>query len=707
MSREKMNKNIYIFFSGLLYFFILASCSTVFSQEVEPDSTLDEQQIQRIENYSEQTGAEIDYTDMLADLEYYMKHPVNINNADYEDLAALKILNDIQINNLLNHIRKNGKLLSIYELQSVDGFDAELIARLTPYITIGAVSDKASFNFKDLFRHGKSDVFIRYQRVLEQQKGYVNVSDSVYNLSPNSHYLGSPDKLFVKYRYNYYNKVMWGFTAEKDAGEQFFKGVNKYGYDYYSGFLTLKNVGIFKTISLGDYNVQFGQGLTLWTGLSFGKSSDASNIKKIARGISPYSSAYESGFMRGAAFTVGIKNIELTGFYSSKKVDGSVSGNDTLEQTDYVITSLTEDGLHNTQSSSGKKNAINEQVYGGHIAYKTRAINVGVTAYGLHLSVPYQKNDIPYNMFEYRGQNNFNLGIDYSFIIRNFNIFGETARSQNGGIASINGLMMNVDRYITCVVAYRHYQRNYQSMFTSAFGESGNTYNESGFYTGISIKPYYKLLITAYADFYSFPWLKYQVNSPSNGFDCNIGLQYKPTKKITINLRYKYENKQINSSDEEADIDYNVPYSRENYRFHISYPVSNALTFANRVEVSRYKDNNSSPEYGYLLYQDIRYKISRSPLSASFRFAVFDAKSYDARMYAYENDVLYAYSIPMFYDQGIRYYLMLKYALGRHIDIWLRFAQTFYNNKTSISSGLNEINGNKQSEIKAQVRFKF
>ncbi|HQI71091.1 MAG TPA: hypothetical protein PLT47_10100, partial [Bacteroidales bacterium] len=330
----------------------------------------------------------------------------------------------------------------------------------------------------------------------------------------------------------------------------------------------------------------------------------------------------------------------------------------------------------------------------------------------MHLATELLKDQQPYNMFDFKGKNNFNIGIDYSYIFRNFNLFGETSYSRNkynpnGGWATINGIMMSLDRYVSLVVAYRHYQRNYQSMFSSPFLESGNSYNETGFYTGLTIRPHYRVLINAYADFFSFPWLKYQVNSPSKGFDCNLQLQYKPTKKINIVLRYKYENKQTNSDDEDAAIDYVVPYTRQNYRFQITYPVSASLNLGNRVEVSRYKNHTAGPEYGYMIYQDIRYKSNSFPLAASFRFALFDTKSYDTRMYAYENDVLYAYSIPNFYGKGIRYYLMLKYKLGRHIDIWLRFAQTFYNDRNVIGSGWDEINGNKKSEIKAQVRFKF
>ena len=76
-------------------------------------------------------------------------------------------------------------------------------------------------------------------------------------------------------------------------------------------------------------------------------------------------------------------------------------------------------------------------------------------------------------------------------------------------------------------------------------------------------------------------------------------------------------------------------------------------------------------------------------------------------MYAYENDVLYSYSIPVFYDKGFRYYVNFNYNINNKITIWLRWAQTVYKDKTTIGSGLDEITGNKKSELKMQVRYLF
>jgi hypothetical protein len=237
---NRLFTNLCLCFSVIIFLF---SSKALLAQEIEPDSTTDFQQ-QLIENYSEQIDAEIDYSDMISDMEYYLKHPLNINKASFEEISALKILNDIQIKNLLEHIQKNGKLLSVYELQSIEGFDVDIINLLLPYINLGMETEKSSFRFKDIFLYGTNNVFMRYQRIIEKQKGFKKVPDSLYELSPNSYYLGSPDKLYLKYRFNYNNKVMWGITAEKDAGEQFFKGIKRYGYDVYSGFIIVHKRGI-------------------------------------------------------------------------------------------------------------------------------------------------------------------------------------------------------------------------------------------------------------------------------------------------------------------------------------------------------------------------------------------------------------------------------------------------------------------------------
>jgi hypothetical protein len=89
------------------------------------------------------------------------------------------------------------------------------------------------------------------------------------------------------------------------------------------------------------------------------------------------------------------------------------------------------------------------------------------------------------------------------------------------------------------------------------------------------------------------------------------------------------------------------------------------------------------------------------------RYAIFDTDSYDSRIYAYESDILYAFSIPAYYSKGTRMYVNLKYTFKDFMDIWIKYSQTYYSDKNVISSGLTQINGNTKSEIKVQVKIKL
>jgi hypothetical protein len=94
-------------------------------------------------------------------------------------------------------------------------------------------------------------------------------------------------------------------------------------------------------------------------------------------------------------------------------------------------------------------------------------------------------------------------------------------------------------------------------------------------------------------------------------------------------------------------------------------------------------------------------------LKVSTRFALFDTDNYDNRQYVYEKDVLYAFSIPAYFDRGTRNYILFQYQANKKLDLWMRYARTALRNEKTISSGLEEINQPHKSEVKMQVRYKF
>ena len=468
-----------------------------------------------------------------------------------------------------------------------------------------------------------------------------------------------------------------------------------------------KDLGVVKRLAIGDYQVQLGQGLTMWSGLAFGKSAQVMNIKKTAQVIKPYTSVDENLFMRGAAATIAIKKLEFTGFYSKKKIDANISVADTSSQEVIEVTSFQQTGFHATPGELEDKNAIDEAVWGGNIAYKSRKFSTGVSVARAVYSANLNRNLQEYSQFDFSSDENYNYGLDYSYVFKNVNLFGEVSRSQNGGMAYINGVIVSLDPRLSVSVFHRHYDRNFQNLFSNAIGESSRNVNENGLYVGATSKINRRWTLSAYYDVFQFPWLRYRTDAPSIGSEWLAQLNYRPSRKVEMYLRARRELKDENATGITEGINYLVDRRRTYIRYHTSFSLNDAVKLKSRVEVSEYVLGENDPEKGFLVYQDVSYKMTALPLTLSFRFAMFETDTYNARMYVYETDVLYAFSIPAYYYRGTRMYIMARVKLFKRMDIWLRYAQTYYDDRSVISSGLPEIQGNTKSEVKAQLRIKF
>jgi hypothetical protein len=698
-----------LFFAAFLMLFMAGPSAAQTTNDTIPpvrEQLINEESFhQRIESLLEETDEELDYAELLEELELLILNPINLNTATADHLRRLFLLNDIQINNLLNHISMFGNLLSMYELQSIDGFDMQTILAIQPFVTVTEDIRRRHFSFDDMMREGKSQFFVRYQQLLEEQRGFSPIDPEELEANPNARYLGSPFRLYTRYRFTYYNNISFGFTAEKDPGEEFFRGSQPNGFDYYSAHLLLRDFGTLRALALGDFQVQFGQGLTLWSGLAFGKSSDAVNVKKNGLGLRQYTSVDENNFFRGAGATVGFGPVEFTAFYSSKGRDANVLLIDTLEQDEMIITSLQQTGMHRTPRELEGKNAVNETIYGGNLAYRSRNFTMGLTAYRMELGAEYQRNLSFYNQFDFSDRQNSNIGLDYNYILRNFNFFGEASLSENGGYAFLNGVMMSLDQRLSVALVHRKFSKDYQSLFAVAFSENTRVVNEQGLYLGLTaqISPAWRL--SAYADHFSFPWMKFRTYMPSRGYDYLVQLNFRPSRAMEMYARYRIKNKPLNTQDP-GFIRQLDDVAKQNYRFHFSYTISPSFTLRNRVELINFQFGERH-EKGYVVYQDVSYRHFASPWAITLRYALFDTDGFDSRIYAYENDVLYAFSFPFYSDKGSRVYLLARYRLSRNIDLYARLAQTFYTNRNEIGSGLDLIEGNSRTEIKAQMRIRF
>jgi hypothetical protein len=255
---------------------------------------------------------------------------------------------------------------------------------------------------------------------------------------------------------------------------------------------------------------------------------------------------------------------------------------------------------------------------------------------------------------------------------------------------------------------HRNFARDYQSLYTAAIGESSRNINENGTYLGMQLKPHRHVNISGYFDTFKFPWLRYLINAPTVGHDGLIQVNYTPSRSFDMYFRFRDRSRGRNvPSAEEILIVFPESQQQQNFRFDVSYKISPSFRLRNRVEYVVFQRFGQEKERGYVVFQDIVYKPLSKPYSFSFRYALFDTESFNARIYAFESDVLYSFTIPAYYYQGNRFYITTKYVLTRKIDLWFRYAQTYYFNQTSSGTGLTEVQGPSRSDFRFQVRLKF
>jgi hypothetical protein len=691
----------------LILYLLLASTIAVFAQ------TDNEFINQFIERYMENSSDEIDIQQFASDLTSYYRNPLDLNKADATDLFAVPFLSGFQAMELIEHRKKFGNFISLYELQVLPSFGPYDIQNILPFVTIKSPSLGIK-DIREIWKMGSHQLLTLVETSTPRKNGSL-LADTLIDQSK-SHYTGSSLYNSFRYRFDYKNNISVGVNMEKDAYEPFGNTQNPTGYDYYSFYFSLKNVGIIKALQLGDYQVNFGQGLTLSTGLAFGKSSIITNSKRNFNGFGAYRSLRENAFLRGGAAAFQFKNVTVGTFISYKKIDGNaIYATDTsdLNASGEILaaTSIQEDGgLHRTLSEIEDKDAITDVQAGAYAEYKFPYGRIGTINYMRKLSVPLEPNLQLYNKYNFRGDEYFKNGVYYDLVYRNFNVYGEVSHSSfKNAMANVHGALLSLNNAMDISVVYRNYNKSFITMQSSGFSESSTASNEEGLYLGFESKLSRSLSLLGYFDLFKSKWLRSSADAPTAGSDFWSELHYKPNRTFHAYYRYRTETKQSNiSGGQVAQLGFTTI---QRHRFHTGYTITKGIELRNRIEYSIFEENRTK-SFGSLIYQDILFKPFGSNLQLSGRVAYSVIDKFDNRIYSFEQVPLYDYPLFTHGFSGLRYYILARYKVRKGLDFWFRYAvnqvdvplNSLENNFKS-GSGLEEINGNIKRTLTLQIRY--
>lgn len=657
-----------------------------------------------IENLFNLQDESLNYEDLYERLLLLYENPVNLNSASVDQLKGLYILSDPQIDSLKNYITENGKLLTVYELQLVPGFDYNTIEKLAPFVSVDSkefIQDDRPLLQRILTERNNYFIY-RFEQTLEEKEGYTEPE------SPDdTRYAGGPAKHYLRYRVAKSGDFSFGFTTELDAGEKFTwdPATKRFGMDFWSIHGMVENYKGFRKIILGDYQLQFGQGLIFGAGFGVGKGSETINaLERVNTGAKPYTSVIEGGFLRGAAVTYDVsEKMEVTAFASHLKQDASIRQDE--ESFEDYFSSIQTTGFHRTPTEIANKRQIAETVLGANLHFKMSEIaQFGMVLNSNSYSLPIQRSNQAYNQFEFSGKSNHNASIYTSFSLRQFRFFGEGGISKSGGTGGVFGFTSTLSPRVDFAMMFRSYARDFHALRGASFAEGSRNINESGIYWGFKYTLNSKFFLTAYYDTFQFPWLRFRVNTPSEGNDYLLRLNYFPQRSVKIYVQYRNKSREENTEDPEDGSTVVRAGTKQQVLANFEYRITPQLNLKSRVQFSDFRITDEFND-GYAFIQDAVYSTGKFVFSG--RIAIFDTEGANNRQYAYERDVLYAFSIPAYSGEGIRNYLLIQYKLNRQIDIWARVARTSFYDRDEVGTGLETIDGDKRTDVKFQIRYKI
>jgi len=691
-----------IFLLAILFWKINLQTEFIYSQSSDFSDTLDSQidsitQTDPAETILENIQDENEDSPLLEFLQGLSKNPYDLNNVTVSELENIPFINSIIARKIIEYREENVLFRTKRELVKIEGITDLIYEKIKPFLIVRTASKEKILSEKGLTGKQKSfkgmfkDFDLRYRgrflQDLQTKQGFID----------SGKYSGSKSKVYNQLNFKYYTNnynLSAGVTLEKDPGEDNIA-------DFVSGFAEFQKFKFINKFIAGDYILNFGQGLGMWSSLSFSKNYDVANIKKRDRGVQAYTSVNEVQFFRGAASELIYDKFTFILFYSDNFLDASI---DTVLNE---VSSFYFDGYHRTISEISRKNSLKEKIGGARLIYNNSGLKIGASGWASEFSKNIKPDDR--ELFNFSGRKGNMLSFDYDYVFKNLNLFGEVARSQSGSIAYISSLQIDLAKYAEAVFSYRNYPEDFSPVHSFGFGEkNGNTQNERGFYAGLTLKPINNLLVNAYFDQFKFPYRSFFEQTPVNGNDFLLYSEWKAMKNFKVIVKYKNENKEeLRTIKDEFNRDVKKVDNRNqlNSRIEFIYEISPKMRVKSRYEYVNVKyDEFGGNGKGYLFFTDFKF-LALKNLSVDTRFVIFNTDSYDSRVYEYENDISGLFSNLAMYGKGSRWYVLVKYKPLNYIELSGKYAETYFEGVKSIGTGSDRIDGNINNRLNLSLEI--
>ena len=592
---------------------------------------------------------EVDYEQLQTDLYTLHESPIDLNNTSDEELTQLYFLSPQQIDAILAYAYRH-PFESLYELRLIPELADYEIRDLLPFVYINrAALNSETINTdalyaKEIFAKAHHELLTRIDaRNIEAYEG----TDPIYTQ--------------FRYRFDFRRRVTFGGQLRRPAGG-FARDLQ------YGAYLQLNDITPhLHTLVAGNFQASFGQGLVLAPVFHSGKSMYVTSVGQQREGLRYYSSVDGQG-LHGAGATLRWESnkttrLDVSALYSMRRAHDSTW----------------------------------HHLLGANLTLRHKKLQVELTAIeNLWSDSIHPYTNAKYNRHYFRGHNQAVIGASFRYNHGWFDMFGEVATAQNyqitndqspitkshWGFGTIIGSRFYPTNGISLLALYRYYSPYFDNALGYAFSETSRLGDENGGYLGFDITRLRNWRFIGYGDIFYFSGYKYGLGDATRtlGYDAMAEIQYSWSKHPSfqggdggrLSLRLRARQKGDATYSTRAQFDW------------VQGSWSLRTTAEANIIPSKLSTLNSQLTYGYTIFQDISYSLPLREgrgLGLRLRLQGFDAREWANRIYTYEHDVLYAYSIPAVYGLGGRAYLCLRWQIIPQLALYFRASETVYARK--------------------------
>ena len=668
------------------------------------------------------TGDDQDDEDDAEDYELLAQladHPLELNRATREELEQLPFLSAQQVMDLREYCDRYGPMRSLGELRMIRSLDYHQLRLLPFFVCVDPEAEMA-----DTLRQKPQphvNLLLTGRLPFYDRRGDRNG------------YLGYKYRHSLRCELTYGRHLRVGMVGAQDAGEPFFAGRNRWGYDAYSYYVQIDKKGVIEKAIVGKYKLSAGMGLVLNTSFSLGKLATLQTLGRQTNTLRAHTSRSEADYFQGAAATLAFgsrsahKPLRLTLFASYRPIDGTLDAGGTL-------TNLTTTGYHRTKAEMARKHNTHLTAFGGRMVFTKGGWRAGLNGVLTHLDRSLQPSaTVLYRRYNARGRHFANASMDYGYMHHRFSLSGETAIDGDGAVATINSASYQPSGQLAIVALWRFYSYRYNGLYSHSFGETGAVKNENGGFLGMKWNPLRNLHLQAYADYARFPWARYLVSRPSHAWDVLLQTDYQ-WRRWQLHARGRMRLRQRNSSalsgsatdgsalsgsatdgsvlsgsatDGSAlsGLPAEALTANNTYRARLALTYAAPAGWSAKTQVDATRSVYLYIRRGWMLSEQLT--LHRPAWQLSALAALFHTDDFASRVYLYERTLSHEFGSTSFYGEGLRLSLLGKADLCRRLRLTLRLGYTNYFDRPVIGSGLQQIDQSHQTDLDLQLRWRF